>query len=190
MLTFCKKLDLRFPSEKDEQAFRAHLALTLIHNTVVGCFIGVTFAFSFWIRSYLQQKTRVDNKFEWNVNDPRVFHAMIMFVGMIMPSLFAICGTLRLRFGFFKSLSIDWETVATLICLTSSPILAFRSRWHMANAWDMDPEVVWGYDVRNSELQMIVVVDLLLTAACLYIPFRSCVLWTIIVACVFQCCGR
>eukprot|EP00443_Scrippsiella_acuminata_P064674 CAMPEP_0115384128 /NCGR_PEP_ID=MMETSP0271-20121206/6947_1 /TAXON_ID=71861 /ORGANISM="Scrippsiella trochoidea, Strain CCMP3099" /LENGTH=476 /DNA_ID=CAMNT_0002807471 /DNA_START=126 /DNA_END=1553 /DNA_ORIENTATION=+ len=95
----------------------------------------------------------------------------------MLQSMLAVATCIRYWFGLLTCWS--WETVAVASmswCFFSTPLM---SAWHVASIYGEDPAEVWLHDLDGAQMNDVVIKIVVVSAVCLYIPVRTCVLWIV-----------
>ena len=103
---------------------------------------------------------------------------------MVGSSLGVLCATWWWRGK--PAWRLDWEKLfvawsALLFCT-----MPYVNPWYVATAWGSDPEQTWGYDTRDSGLLTLIFLDCGITMVCIFVPFRVCVSWILVVSSILS----
>jgi len=169
--------DLRFPCVADEAAFKQSCHKQFLWPLICagsGAFVSLGL---FFPRVYFDECHRQDAPFQWGANDPRTLYFATSFGTMVLCiSLVAACTTdlCTGRLGF-----ISWEHVTAVLATIMVLALYCISAWHAATVFGMETEKVWLHYTGHSEMLTVLAQVAVVTACCMYMPIRSCVLWVV-----------
>ena len=179
--SMCGSMKLRFEESEEEAAFKLSLELPIARGGSIGCFIFLC-GLALNIPPYLAACSRTDYPFQWDSSDPRTQYYSIRAGQLLVTCAGLVIFSLRWRSGCFAGLNIELMSVGfvALAIVTTS----LSSSWHVPTQFGMDPEYIWGLDVRSSEFLVVLVIDVLMIAVCLFVPMRTCALWVLNVVAV------
>lgn len=169
------KVDLRFPIAEDEASFKRHfhehMLITIIAGTIAASLTNII-AFG---PTYLAEVHHSSNVFLWAENDPRTLWMFLRLSSTVVCFLVLVFCILRKRYAFFSS--VDLELLWIMLLVLALALLPFLSPWHIAKMFGKEPNRVWARDCYGSETSMLLAIDSIFTAMCLFLPLRTCVLW-------------
>jgi len=176
--------DLRFADRSAEAAFKRDLEPVLATYTGIMGFGLFVFTGAFFV-----VLMGGDEPIQWDNVGPRMFRIYGMLAEGTMFGLFSLLCLLRVRCGFLRVL--DWEAVVIcmMVAVAQQPILCRPSVYSMicrpvfgtCAAVDMAD----GYHL-GMEMNGPLIVDMVITAAHLSLPIRSCRVWVVDVAVLLE----
>lgn len=178
VLEVCRRiigLDLRFPKEADEAAFKNKCRRKLRLLTSVA--LGIHFVFSCTTLPPLLagEMEWEENPFEFHAADPRTmtWGVEAVLIAVDLCGMFTGAAEALLASHPF----LDWEMIGMSLLLVHLCALPFSSRWFAPLMYGMQPERVSNQDPKDGELIMWQAIHAEVLVACLFCPLRTCVLW-------------
>eukprot|EP00929_Paragymnodinium_shiwhaense_P003228 TRINITY_DN10365_c0_g1_i4.p1 TRINITY_DN10365_c0_g1~~TRINITY_DN10365_c0_g1_i4.p1 ORF type:complete len:766 (+),score=99.55 TRINITY_DN10365_c0_g1_i4:114-2411(+) len=166
-----RRLDFRFTSE-NEAEFKLSLRPQVCYRLGAACicYIPICLA-SFWL-NFPKQAYRQDFPFAWSSGDPRtvffVAHMVFFALDLLVLLLF------WLQTKVLKEKWWDWELMAVVSCVLGSLVVILSNR---ELGWGQDPEEVWGAYPYGSKSSVALILDVNVTAMCVFIPVSFTSLW-------------
>ena len=153
------RLDLRFLDCETESAFKASLEPQLLRTIAIG------FAIGFVVTVFKSPESPRE--------PPPIVYAQQIFA-LLIHGVMGILVTLRYFRGWLQTW--DWERVAVVSIAVLLVTLPFAYEWYAARLQGQHLE---GQYFGCTDSKTLLVIDLIMTAACLFVPLRACVLWMV-----------
>lgn len=175
-------VDLRF-HQHDEAAYKSSLEQELVRSMQVCAIVLCFSSLAISVPMLMKQVGRDDSAFTGSVSDPRTvvfaFRALQFVAGLVLSTLCWLWRRWR-----EPNWCVDWELLGILVFLffiCTQPVINVR---FMAIAWGLDPDDTWGFSSCNALEDAMINLDLAMTAAALFVPFRAVVFWIPAAACI------
>eukprot|EP00931_Biecheleriopsis_adriatica_P033081 TRINITY_DN19226_c0_g2_i1.p1 TRINITY_DN19226_c0_g2~~TRINITY_DN19226_c0_g2_i1.p1 ORF type:complete len:734 (-),score=79.13 TRINITY_DN19226_c0_g2_i1:201-2402(-) len=167
-----KAVDIRFSSESDEKNFVKSWQGTLLKSTVVASVLFAGGVAQHSVPRYIQETSRTDGRhFAWDGGDVRTEYFIFMISCTSAILLLAILAGIQLLTDRWWSL--PWDKIVTFdLCLAVFEI-DYATRLMLDSTWlptETRP---------TTELQSLLIIDCIITASCLFLPVRCCILWIV-----------
>eukprot|EP00928_Gymnodinium_smaydae_P098735 TRINITY_DN9246_c0_g4_i1.p1 TRINITY_DN9246_c0_g4~~TRINITY_DN9246_c0_g4_i1.p1 ORF type:complete len:649 (-),score=77.90 TRINITY_DN9246_c0_g4_i1:359-2242(-) len=184
MATLCSRarrlllgFDLRFEDATMETAYKKDQEMDILRFMRVASSTYVVGVLCLLL-SQIRKETyygRSGNEFAWEVSDPRTTTFALWFLCLVVSGMYTIFACLRIKYGYFKAVNVEWASLMILIGATlAAHIVNF---WTLPRFFGLEPSDVWTFSVERSRLNYVLVLDGVLTCACHLAPIRTCVLW-------------
>eukprot|EP00931_Biecheleriopsis_adriatica_P033082 TRINITY_DN19226_c2_g1_i1.p1 TRINITY_DN19226_c2_g1~~TRINITY_DN19226_c2_g1_i1.p1 ORF type:complete len:711 (+),score=100.74 TRINITY_DN19226_c2_g1_i1:65-2197(+) len=166
-----KAIDIRFRHKDDETSFVKSLEKHLLQNTLVATVLFVMGSAQRAVSLYTQEVARTDGKhFAWGAGDAREEYFMFMLCATLAVLLLGLGVAIQLLTG---RLRLPWEKIVVLdLCLTVLQV-SYSTKLLLDRSWLQTETRPF------TELQSMLIIDCIITASCLYLPVRCCILWLV-----------
>eukprot|EP00928_Gymnodinium_smaydae_P036276 TRINITY_DN25377_c0_g1_i1.p1 TRINITY_DN25377_c0_g1~~TRINITY_DN25377_c0_g1_i1.p1 ORF type:complete len:630 (+),score=126.72 TRINITY_DN25377_c0_g1_i1:110-1999(+) len=179
-----RALDLRFPDAQLEASYKStqeteilrFMRIATISQVVIVAFMIITQIYS---ETY---QARPGKEFQWAGDDPRTTTISIWIFSTIFCGAYTIFANLRMSRGWF--MVVDVEMLSLLVLVMGTLVVHLANYWATPRFFGDDPDVVWNFESAKGDVNYVLVLDAILTCACLLSPIRTCFLW---VLCFFMC---
>eukprot|EP00930_Biecheleria_cincta_P071174 TRINITY_DN5869_c0_g1_i1.p1 TRINITY_DN5869_c0_g1~~TRINITY_DN5869_c0_g1_i1.p1 ORF type:complete len:606 (+),score=58.62 TRINITY_DN5869_c0_g1_i1:34-1851(+) len=171
------QLDLRFKETLSEDAFRQSLESEILKHGAAICLAGAVLIPSMLIPVLVRESSSNQNPLSFQNWDVRLSLSLIWFLTFAIAVSFCLASCLRITKNWFKNWNWELYFMMVITCYVVSLSLAnFR---HTPLLVGLHPSDVWQHDVRGTEVFIPLAIDCLLTAVAMYVPVRTCILWTL-----------
>lgn len=171
MLASFRSLDLRFLGG-GEINFKKSLERPLVYRSAFFFLTEAIAALLGVISGYAIEARSVEKKFHWSHTDPRILTFVLTAVCVVSSIVLLTLCLLWLRSDCYRTWNCERVIMVALSCQVA--IIPFTSNWCAPLLWGMDPDEVWSGDPRIAEGRIVLAIDGFVTAACLFLPIRSC----------------
>lgn len=175
-----RRVDIRFADVDLEKAFAASLDSQLGHSAAVaGISISAILAGRLVSVMIVDIEVVCGESCNWLAIHPRTQYLFVQLWNIFL-SLVILLLAAAWRYLGGGWVRVNWELVLMFYFVSLVSSFPFVSMWHVAASWGLQPGEAWnGHDASYSEFLTLLGMHAVNTLVCLFVPMRSCLLWTV-----------
>eukprot|EP00929_Paragymnodinium_shiwhaense_P069955 TRINITY_DN35364_c0_g2_i2.p1 TRINITY_DN35364_c0_g2~~TRINITY_DN35364_c0_g2_i2.p1 ORF type:complete len:663 (-),score=85.02 TRINITY_DN35364_c0_g2_i2:292-2280(-) len=168
-------VDIRFERAATELAYRKSLENDMLNFMRVATVAEFCVVVPYACSQALQEMEHPTNPYEFALHDPRSFVFIAWLATSFMCLLYSITAFFRTRFGYMQS--ANWELITLALLLLGVVCTLGCRQTVLPTLVGQNPKDVWTVNLKDAELSSVLILDGIVTCACLLVPIRACVLW-------------